>query len=162
MFIRGKIFFVFCKIFNVKTGESKMARPLPTAEQVAEKYSRNAGNSILSLKEGVERVTENPMEKAADNPEGYLAGVQQNVEKWQTNLRKKTLAEWKASMKGKGANNYSASMPVAKKNMKSAMEKLLPYIGTGQATINAMPRGTLSDSKARVNAWMDHMAAYKG
>lgn len=138
-----------------------MGKALPTASQVAEKYARNLGNGILSLKEGVDRVTESPMEKAAANPDGYLVGVQQNVEKWQANLRKTTLVDWKDAMKGKGANNLSASIPKAKMKMQAAMDKLLPYIGEGQTKIGAMSNLTKTDSKARMNEWFDHMSAYK-
>lgn len=59
----------------------------------------NAGDRIRS---GVSAVETAPGEKAAQNAEGYLAGVQRSVNKWKTRVAKVSLSDWKRSMIDKG------------------------------------------------------------
>jgi hypothetical protein len=69
-------------------------------------------------------------------------------------------ANWKAQSLAK-QSNYGTGVSAAKGKFQAAMQQLLPYIYAGKATIDSMPKGSIGASKARVNAWIDYMAAYK-
>ena len=73
-----------------------MARGLNPA-QAAEKWANNLGASVNNIRDGVARVTESPMEKAANASQRYIDGVTRAVQTgwYQSQLRAVTLEAWK-------------------------------------------------------------------
>jgi hypothetical protein len=84
--------------------------------------------------------------------------------KWENNLQRVGDAGIKAAAKAK-ADNYgtgtAAGSPGATK-MAAALAKIIAYEAQNLPQIYAMPKGTLAQGKARMNAWADIMAAGAG
>lgn len=60
------------------------------------------------------------------------------------------------------SGNYATGIAASATKMQTVFSKLLPYIAAGIPAIDAMPSGTIANSKARASAWIDYMAAGKG
>lgn len=125
-----------------------------TAAQFAEKWARNAQGNVQSYKDGVNAVQEAPGIKAAANADRYVRGVQKSVEDgiWQERVSSVPLAEWKQLTIDKGANRYSDGVSKAKPKMQRFGEQLLQHTEQVKAAIAQMPKGTESDSEARMLA----------
>ena len=134
-----------------------------TAAEYQEKHARNLKAGIPDVRRGVERVTESPTEKAAQQADKYLAGIQEAVSsgKWQAGLRRVTLTDWKNKMLDKGVARISTGIDAAKSKVIEFASELLPFEASLQAQIETMPDMTLEDSIARTTAWMRGMTAFR-
>lgn len=138
-----------------------MARLTP--KQAAEKQVRNLSNSVEDIRRGVDAVTESPMEKAAANSQGYLAGIQRAVQsgKWQAGLRRVTLQTWKENFKSKGIPRIAQGAQAAQAKLEAFYSDFFPFLDTAAADVNKMPKVTLEDSINRASAMIRKIAAYK-
>lgn len=120
-----------------------MARGM-TAQQFVDKWAANSGSSGTSFVNGVQAVTESPMEKAAANPNKYLQGVQASVQsgKWANSLKSVSLAEWKRAMIDKGQARISSGVTQAKPKMLAFAQAFLPVLAANRAQVLAMPSDT--------------------
>lgn len=132
-----------------------------TAQDVAAHWASQMGAATPRITQGVNAVQTAPGQSAAANRQGYLAGVTANVDKWARNVAGVSLADWKQATLDKGVNRVGAGATAAAPKFATFMGALLPYVDNGRARIKAMPKVTLNDSKARANAWMDYMYAFK-
>ena len=134
-----------------------------TAAQFQEKHARRLKASLQDIKAGVERVTENPMEKAAAREEKMKERLIAAVDsgKWARGLRAVSLEDWKKQLINKGIPRISAGIDAAAPKVTAFAEKLLPYIDEGVAQIKNMPDITLEDSIARMTTFIRHMANFK-
>lgn len=132
-------------------------------QQIAEKWSRNTTGATQSMRDGVNAVTANPMEKAAQAQDAYLAGVQRAVQtgKWQAGLRSVTLAQWKDDMINKGIPRISAGVAAAKEKYTRFMTELMAHIGTIRAELEGMPRGDLETNLNRMMFNARRMADFR-
>ena len=133
------------------------------AQQAAEKWKRRLQGSTEDIRIGVNAVTESPMERAAENPDKYLQGVQQSVSsgKWAAGLRRVSLQQWKDSTLNKGLARISSGAEGAVAKVTSFMGDLLPFEANLQSQVDQMPDVTLEDSIARATAWMRGMTGFK-
>lgn len=132
-----------------------------TAAQVAQKWSTNLQQAVPSVTQGVNAVTTSPGVIAANNPQGYLAGVQANVAKWQRKTGAVTLQDWKTAMTQKGIPHMQQGAAQAQQKVQTAMAPVLDAVYNLRDQINSsMPRGTLQQNLARMNAMVNGMAQY--
>lgn len=134
-----------------------------TAEQIAEKWARNASAATQSMKEGVQGVTVSPMEKAANAQDAYLAGVQRAVStgKWQRGLRSVSLAQWKDDMINKGIPRISQGVNNAKAKYTQFMRELMSHVGQIKQELETMPRGDLETNLNRMMYNARRMADFR-
>lgn len=115
------------------------------------------------MKAGVDAVTVSPTEQAAAAKDQWIAGVQRAAAegKFENGLRAVSLQDWKTAYKEKGIPAAANAARVAEPKMQRFLADFLPYAAQVSETVKAMPKGTLADSKARANAAIDMLAAYR-
>ena len=130
--------------------------------QAADKQVRNLSGSTAQIRDGVNAVTESPMEKAAANEAGYLAGVQRAVEsgKWAASLRRVDLATWKKNFLEKGIPRIASGAQAAKPKLVAFYTEFFPFLDTVERQIAQMPKVTLQDSINRATAAITKIAGF--
>lgn len=100
------------------------------AKEVAEKWSRSLGAAVPDIRAGVEAVSENPCDQAADAVDEWVAGVTAPTakEKFVAGLRRTSLAEWKAKFLNKGLARVASGAAEAEPKMESFMDAFLPFV----------------------------------
>lgn len=134
-----------------------------TAREFQEKHARRLKGSVEDVRRGIDRVTENPCEKAAAKADKMLTNLTRAVTdgKWQAGLARVTLEEWKRKAKDVGVNRIAAGIDAASDKVVAFAEQLLPHIDRGQERIKAMPDVTLDDNINRASTFMRHMAEFR-
>jgi len=138
-------------------GAATMAKD-PTA--VANKWATNLGGATTSITAGVNAVTVAPGQRAAAASQLWLNRVTASLDKWTRNVSAVTLQQWQAAMINKGIPRISSGAQAAIPKMTAFMTQWLPYVEQGAATVRAMPKNSLADSKARAAAMIDFNAAF--
>jgi hypothetical protein len=133
-----------------------------TADQVAAKWSQRLQASTQQITDGVNAVTVAPGATAAQRADLWLARVTASKAKWQAKVGAVTLDQWKAAMLNVGVGRVAQGAQVAQPKVAAFMTKFLPYLKTGVAQVQAMPKVTLQDSINRAVAMIQYNAAYPG
>ena len=133
------------------------------ASEFQEKHARRLKASVEDMRAGIDRVTENPCEKAAAKQDKMLTNLTAAVSsgKWAAGLKRVTLDEWKTKARDIGVNRVAAGIDGAKAKVVAFAEVLLPHIDRGQAKIAAMPDTTLDDNINRMTQFVRHMSELK-
>ena len=134
-----------------------------SAQQIAEKWARNLGQSSESIKAGVNAVTVSPTERAAAREDAYIQGVQAAVAsgKWKRGLQRVTVGDWRSAMLNKGVPRIGPGATQAIPKMQKFMSEFLPWLEEGQKKLSNMPRGSLQDNINRMIAQVEHNAAFQ-
>ncbi len=134
-----------------------------TATEFQEKHARRLKAAVEDVRKGIDRVTENPCDKAAAKQDKMLANLTRSVTdgKWAAGLKRVTLEEWKRKARDIGVNRIAAGIDGAKEKVVAFAEVLLPHIDRGQDKIKAMPDVTLDDNLNRMTSFIRHMADFK-
>ena len=138
-----------------------MARVTP--EEFQEKHARRLKGSLQDIQKGVERITVSPTEQAAKKKDKMLQNIQEAVNsgKWERNLRKITLEDWRHKMVTKGLPRISTGIDGAADKVRDFASQLLPHIDAGKQIVAQMPDLTLDDSLNRMTSYVRHMAKFK-
>ncbi len=138
-----------------------MAKLSPTEFQ--EKHARRLKGSVEDIRRGIDRVTENPCEKAAAKQDKMLTNLTAAVQsgKWAAGLKRVPLEKWKKQARDVGVNRIAAGIDAAKEKVISFAEVLLPHIDRGQEKIKSMPDVTLDDNINRMTTFVRHMSEMK-
>lgn len=133
------------------------------SQDVAASWQKGIQAAGPKMKAGVERVTESPMAKAAAASDRYIAGVTAAVEsgKYQDGLLSVPLEEWKRLTIEKGVARVASGAKEAMPKMVQFLDQLLPYTESVSREIQAMPKGTLADSAARMVKNMEKMSEFR-
>jgi len=134
-----------------------------TATEFQEKHARRLKAAVEDVRKGIDRVTENPCEKAAAKQDKMLTNLTAAVSsgKWAAGLKRVSLENWKSKARDIGVNRIAAGIDGAKEKVVSFAEVLLPHIDRGQEKIKTMPDVTLDDSINRMTTFIRHMATMK-
>lgn len=134
-----------------------------SASEFQEKHARRLKASVEDIRKGIDRVTENPCEKAAAKQDKMLANLTRAVNdgKYAAGLKRVSLEEWKRKARDIGVNRVAAGIDGAKEKVVAFAEVLLPHIDRGQEKIKAMPDVTLDDNINRMTSFIRHMAELK-
>lgn len=134
-----------------------------TAQEFQEKHARRLKASVEDVRKGIDRVTENPCDKAANKADKMLANLTAAVQngKWAAGLKRVSLEDWKRKARDVGVNRIAAGIDAASGKVVAFAEQLLPHIDRGQDKIKAMPDVTLDDNINRATEFMRHMATFK-
>jgi len=134
-----------------------------TAAEFQEKHARRLKASVEDVRKGIDRVTENPCEKAAAKQDKMLTNLTASISngKWAAGLKRVSLEDWKKKARDIGVNRIAAGIDGAKDKVTAFAEVLLPHIDRGQEKIKAMPDITLDDSINRMTTFVRHMATMK-
>lgn len=134
-----------------------------TASEFQEKHARRLKAAVEDVRKGIDRVTENPCEKAAAKQDKMLTNLTAAVTggKWAAGLKRVSLEEWKKKARDIGVNRIAAGIDGAKTKVIAFAEQLLPHIDAGQTKIKTMPDVTLDDNINRMTTFVRHMAGLK-
>lgn len=134
-----------------------------TAVEFQEKHARRLKASTEDVRRGIDRVTENPCEKAATKKDKMLTNLTASVQsgKWEAGLRRVSLEDWKKQARDVGVNRIAAGIDAAKIKVVAFAEELLPHIDRQKAKISAMPDVTLDDNINRMVSFARGMSEFK-
>ena len=134
-----------------------------TAAEFQEKHARRLKASTEDIRRGIDRVTENPCEKAAAKQDKMLTNLTTSITngKWAAGLKRVSLEEWKSKARDIGVNRIAAGIDGAKDKVVAFAEVLLPHIDRQQAKIKAMPDVTLDDNINRMTTFIRGMSEFK-
>jgi hypothetical protein len=137
-----------------------MARTALDPGNMSNKWARNLKNSVNDMVNGVNAVTDSPMEKAAAKSDKYLQGVQNSVTKWQAGLRSVDVATWKKNTTEKIQQRLPGGVDAALPKRQKFDQALANYINSNVGKIDTMPDMNANDSKNRMIAWFETMSSF--
>jgi len=134
-----------------------------TAVEFQEKHARRLKAAVEDVRKGIDRVTENPCEKAAAKQDKMLTNLTAAVSsgKWAAGLKRVSLEDWKKKARDIGVNRIAAGIDGAKDKVVAFAEQLLPHIDREKAKIASMPDVTLDDNINRMTSFVRGMASFK-
>ena len=134
-----------------------------TPQQFTEKHARRLKGATEDMRAGINRVTENPCEKAIAKQDKMLTNLTASVNngKWAAGLGRVSLQEWKDKADKVGVNRVAAGIDAAAAKMTAFAEQLLPHIDREVAKISAMPDITLDDNINRMTSFIRGMSNFK-
>lgn len=131
-----------------------------SAEQAAERWARGVQQGGQKMQEGIERVTQAPGQKAAAKAQKWLQATVDAAPKWQRNVARVGLEEWKESMRTLGVSRAAAGAAAKEGKMANALQPVFSYMNGVLARVDAMPDTTLEDRIAKSAAYQREMARY--
>lgn len=139
-----------------------MAKGL-TAAQITDKMIRNASAATQDYKDGINRVTVSPTQKAAAKANKMLAGIQASVNSgaYAAACNKVTLQDWKTAATTTGADRYAQGMTDKRQKILNSQTALKAYRDQVTAEVNAMPNDTPQQRDAKAAAMIQGMRKYK-
>jgi hypothetical protein len=133
-----------------------------TPEEFANLWAQRLGASVDRIRAGVERVREAPGVRAAAAADRFRTRILEAIDtgRWQAEVSRVSLDQWKSAMLEKGVPRISAGAQAARPEMQQFATALFAHIEAGQRRLEAMPRVTLEDNINRVVTWVRHMAEF--
>lgn len=131
------------------------------AQQAADKWTQRLQASTQQIADGVNRVTVAPGQKAAAAANLWLQRVQQARDKYANNVARVSLADWQQAMISKGIPRISQGATAGAPKMAAFMNEFLPHLAAGVAQVERMPKGTIEQSIARMEAMVRHNASFR-
>lgn len=134
-----------------------------TAVEFQEKHARRLKAAVEDVRKGIDRVTENPCDKAAAKQDKMLTNLTAAVNsgKWAAGLKRVSLEDWKKAARDIGVNRIAAGIDAAKSKTIAFAEVLLPHIDRQLEKIKTMPDITLDDNINRMTTFIRGMAEMK-
>mgnify|MGYP003142662288 FL=1 len=135
-----------------------------TPEGYAEKQARNLKNSLPDIRAGIERVSTAPGVAAAAAQTRMKDNLNRSIDdgRWAAKVRGVTLEEWKNAALNKGVDRIAAGIDQAHDKQVQMAGRLLAAVDSSAAKANAMPKGTIQDSIARMTTFVEDMHKFKG
>lgn len=137
--------------------------PKLTPKQAQEKHNRRLKASLQDIRDGIDRVTESPTEKAAAKQDKMLSRLTASVQsgKWADGLKSVSLSEWKQKFKDKGVGRISAGIDAAAGKTEAFYGQLFPHIESLQTQVKNMPDLTIDDSIERMAVFARGMNKFR-
>jgi len=136
---------------------------MATPAQIADKWRRNLQNAQQDIQQGVEAMTQNPMDAAVASQSkmvnNWNAAI--NSGKWAANTQAVSLQQWRTAFITKGLPRISAGAQAAQPKVQAFHAELQPFQANLKTQIAAMPDDTITDSEQRMIAWMRGMAQFR-
>lgn len=136
-----------------------------TVDQVVKKFVDRASSAsaVQAYRDGINAVTENPMQKSADAEQKYVDKIMEAVTsgKRRASLLRVDFASWKNLAATKGGERLATGVKLAEPKMRKFMSEFLPYVQAGAQTVRAMPNNTEDDARARMLAMFEHNRRFR-
>ena len=122
------------------------------ADDLAAKWKKNAQNAASYWKDGINNVTESPMEKAAKQVEKMRSNLLDAIDsgKWEKRVKAVDLDTWKDKTTSKGQSRYTEGVSSAESDMAEFMGEWMSYQEKIQKELEKMPTTTLQDNINRM------------
>lgn len=136
--------------------------PKLNPEQAAGKWQNRLSGSVEDVKQGIMRVTDSPMAKAAAQEDKWFLNLQKAKQsgRYKRGLLSVSLEEWKEKAANVGADRIPTGAAAASGKMATFYGKLFPHEQKLQSEVAKMPNTTLEDSIARMTTWVRGMAQF--
>jgi hypothetical protein len=133
-------------------------------EESLKRFQQRASAASGDYKAGIQRVSENPMEKAASRQDQYLAGIQEAVAsgRWAAGLRSTSLEGWKAQASTKGASNFATGVQNLSARKSRNMVNNFRIVNAVAEQVRALPDVSFEDRINRMVAQVRTMRETKG
>jgi hypothetical protein len=134
-----------------------------TSAEFQEKHARRLKAATEDMRKGIDKVTDNPCEKAAAKQDKMLTNLTAAVSagKWAKGLLRVSLDDWKKKARDVGVNRVAAGIDAAKDKVLAFADELLPYIDRQKSAIANMPDITLDDNINRMTTFIRGMGNFK-
>lgn len=134
-----------------------------SASEFAEKWARRLSAASPDITKGINRVDQAPTEKAAAKKDKMLQNLTAAVQggKWESGLRRVTLADWKKAATEKGIPRIAQGVTGATPKVTEFATQLLSFQDGLQSQVKSLPDLTLEDSINRMTTWVRGMAKFK-
>jgi hypothetical protein len=120
-----------------------------TPAQAAAKWQQRLSASTAEITAGIDRVTEAPGRKAAQQKQAWLANIQAKADKWERNVGRVTLEEWRASAKA-GVGRVAQGAQQKQGKVEAFQNEFFPFLERVQQKLASTPRGSLEQNLARM------------
>jgi len=133
-----------------------------TPTEYSELWSSRLGAATERIRMGVEKVTEAPGAKAAAAADKMRVNILKSLDegRWQAEVARVPLSEWKEKMLSKGVPRVRAGAEAAKPEMKAFATELFGHIESQQAKLKDMPSVSLEDNINRMTTFVRGMADF--
>jgi len=133
-----------------------------TPRENAELWASRLGQATERIRLGVEKVTEAPGAKAALAADKMRANILKSLDegRWQAEVARVPLSEWKEKMLTKGVPRVRAGAEAAKPEMEAFSKELFAHIEGEQAKLRDMPSVSLEDNINRMTTFVRGMADF--
>jgi len=136
------------------------------AGAISDKWARNTGNAVNDVVAAVDRVTENPAEKALAKKEKMVQNFNTAMSngKYDSSMSKVTLTDWKTKTKEKVAARLASGVQAALPKRRAFDQHNVQVLNAILPEIAAMPDMTLQDQANKCMRLWQHMRdnSYKG
>ena len=124
-----------------------MARAIPSAADAAARWQAGFAGSGARWTAGIQAVDTPPGQAAAAQQSRYVAGVNQNANKWATRVASVSLAQWKQVSVDKGASRLAGG---AQAGMAKYQARIAAVLDAERSIISGLPpRGTVEQNVQR-------------
>ena len=139
-----------------------MARLTP--EEYASKQARNLKNSLPDIRSGIERVSTAPGASAAAAQSRMKDNLIRSIDDGRSaaKVRGVSLEEWKTAALTKGVDRIAQGIDQAHDKQVQMAGRLLAAVDSAAQKSNALPKGTIQDSIARMTTFVEDMHKFKG
>jgi hypothetical protein len=161
-----QIFFRGAELTNAACEKKEPYREKPVminAQLFWQNWQNGMNNSADRMRQGVAAVKTAPSEGAIAAKEKMRARWIQSIDtgKWASRTAEITLQQWQQAMIQKGIPRIADGVRGAQARVINFATQLLAYEMQLQQQVRAMPKITVADSKARMNAWFDGMQQFQ-
>ena len=126
----------------------------------ARKWNNRLKAATQEIREGVENVTESPMDAAAGAVDKWAQRVQDSRARYVAGLQRVSLDEWKQATIDKGIPRIAAGADAAVGDVEQFQSELMTFQQGIDRELQGMPDVTLEDSIARATHQMRRMSEF--
>jgi hypothetical protein len=139
-----------------------MLMALPTAQQVAEKWTTRTAAAAEDYARGVAETDKDPTALAIAAGPRLLRNFTEAFQsgRWANGLRKVGKSGWQAAVASKGQTNFSTGVQAATGKVETAFGPLLAFEQSLAQRVHAMPNVTDGDREQRMLAWVRGMRTF--
>lgn len=137
---------------------------MDSPQVIAKRWSSRIANSTEKIKSGINNVTINPMESAANAQEKYQQAIIEAVQsgRYRDGLMRVSLSDWKNAMLNKGVQRMASGAAAAEPKMANFLQKFLPAVASIQKEVQSMPSNTHEERMQRMLANANRLHELKG
>lgn len=135
-----------------------------TPQQYVDKWGRRLKSAGTDIQNGVSSVTVAPGKSAAAAQDRMLNNLIESINNgtWAQRVAGVSLEDWQTAMTKVGIPRISAGVDAAMPKQQDMAQKLLTAVDNAKRVSDAMPKGNLQDSIARMTAFVTEMSKSRG
>lgn len=130
-----------------------------TPDEYYARWRRGVENNTDKYRMGIERVRDNPLEKAAQQADFWARRVAEAARngRFAGGLRSYNFQDWKNITMTVGVTNLATGVIKAQRKSMMFARAYLPFIEQTRDAVRRMNRTTYAERKARANEFMDRL-----